>query len=105
MANIYLPCKSVAVAGTAGSTNLIAAVAGQRIRLWQLVASGTAADTTGTLGWTVAGTATSAKFTIGSAPTVLPATGVPWAEADPGTAITFTAAVTSTVTGFYTIGA
>jgi len=104
MPNSYLPTLSVAVAGTGSSANLVAASAGQSTRVWQLVASGTAADTTGVLGWTEAGVATSMKFTVGSSPTVLPMTGVPWAAADVNTAITFTAATTTTLTAYYTKG-
>lgn len=93
------------VAGTGSSANLVASSSGKSIRVWQLVASGTAADTTGVLAYTVAGTATSMKFTVGSTPTVFPATGVPWAIADVGTAVTFTAASTTTLTAYYTQGA
>lgn len=102
MANPYFPTLSVAVAGTAGSTNLVASSAGQSIRVWQLVASGTAADTTGVITWTVAGVATSMKFTVGTSPTIFPMTGAPWAQADTGTSVVFTAAVTTTVTAYYT---
>ena len=104
MPNSYLPTLSVAVAGTGSSANLVAASAGQSTRVWQLVASGTAADTTGVLTWTQAGTSTSMKFTVGSSPTVLPMTGAPWASADVNTAITFTAATTTTLTAYYTKG-
>lgn len=104
MASQYLPTLSVAVAGTASSANLVGASAGQSTRIWQLVASGTAADTTGVLTWTAAGTSTSMKFTVGSSPTIFPMTGVPWAEADVNTAITFTAASTTTLTAYYTKG-
>ena len=82
----------------------MAASAGQSTRIWQLVASGTAADTTGVLTWTEAGTATSMKFTVGANPTIFPMTGVPWAAADVNTAITFTAATTTTLTAYYTKG-
>lgn len=104
MANSYLPTLSVAVAGSGSSKNLLAATASQSARVWQLIMSGTAADTTGQLSWTAAGTSTTMKFTIGSSPTVLPMTGVPWAQADVNTAITFTAASTSTLTAYYTLG-
>lgn len=104
MANPYFPTLSVAVAGTGSSHNLVASASGESIRIWQLIMSGTAADTTGVMTWTVAGTQTSMKFTVGSSPTVLPMTGVPWAMADTGTGIVFTAASTTTVTAYYTIG-
>lgn len=104
MANPYFPTLSVAVAGSGSSKNLIAATTAQSARVWQMIMSGTAADTTGVLNWTVAGTSTAMKFTVGSSPTVLPMTGVPWAQADVDTAITFTAASTTTITAYYTLG-
>lgn len=104
MASAYFPTQVVAVAGTASSANLVGSTAGQSIRIWQLIASGTAADTTGVITFTYAGTATTIKFTVGSSPTILPMTGVPWAVADTGTAITFTAASTTTVSAYYTKG-
>lgn len=104
MASAYFPTLVKAVAGTASSANLVAAVAGQSIRIWQLIASGTAADTTGVITFTVANVSTTIKFTVGTSPTVLPMTGVPWAMADVGTAVAFTAASTTTVTAYYTQG-
>ena len=104
MASQYLPTLSAAVAGTGSSANLVASTAGQSIRIWQLIASGTAADTTGVITFTAAGTAVTIKFTVGTSPTVLPMTGVPWAIADVGTAVTFTAASTTTVSAYYTKG-
>lgn len=98
------PTLAAAVAGTAGSANLIASTAGQSIRIWQMILSGTAADTTAQFVFTVGGTATTVKCAVGASPTILPATGVPWAAADVGTAVTFTAATTTTVTAYYTKG-
>lgn len=105
MASQFFSTLSVAVAGTGASANLVAASAGQSTRVWQLVASGTAADTTGVLTWTQAGVSTSMKFTVGANPTIFPMTGVPWATADVNTNITFTAAATTTLTAYYTKGA
>lgn len=102
MASAYFPTLVVAVAGTGSSANLVASSAGQSIRIWQLIASGTAADTTGVITFTAAGVAATIKFTVGTSPTVLPMTGVPWAVADVGTAIAFTAASTTTVSAYYT---
>ena len=102
--NGCFPTNVVAVAGTASSANLVAAVAKQSIRIWQLLISGTAADTTGVITFTVAGVATTIKFTVGTSPTILPMTGVPWAAADVGTGIVFTAAATTTVSAYYTVG-
>ena len=102
MAPNYLPTLSVAVAGTGSSANLVASSAGQSIRVWQLVVTGTANDTV-SLTFTVAGTATTVKVIIlANTTTVLPATGVPWATADVGTAVAFTAASTTTVSAYYT---
>jgi hypothetical protein len=42
------------------------------------------------------------KFTVGASPTIFPMTGVPWATADVGTAVSFTAAATTTLTAYYT---
>jgi hypothetical protein len=49
------PTLSVAVAGTGSSANLIASTAGQSIRVWQLVITGTVADTV-SITFTAAGT-------------------------------------------------
>jgi hypothetical protein len=70
MASQYFSTLSVAVAGTGSSANLVASSAGQGIRIWQILVAGTS---------------------------VLPMTGVPWAISDSGTAVTFTAATTTTV--------
>ena len=99
------PTLSVAVAGTGSSANLIAATAGQSIRVWQLLISGTAADATVVITFTAAGTATTIKAALPNAGcTGLPMTGVPWAIADVGTAVSFTAATTTTVTAYYSKG-
>lgn len=102
MPNASFPTQSVAVAGNGSSKTLIAGTSTNGTRLWQLVASGTAADTTGVLTWTVAGVSTSMKFTVGANPTIFPMTGVPWAIADVNTNITFTAAAATTLTAYYT---
>lgn len=103
MSQIVTP-QSVAVAGTAGSANLIAGSAGTSIRIWQLIVSGTAADTTVTLVWKVGGVTTTAKLAIGANAVILPYTGCPWASADVGLNVTFTAATTTTLTAYYTQG-
>lgn len=105
MANNFYPTLSKAVAGTGSSANLLAAVAGQSARIWQIVVAGTAADTTVAITWTVAGVSTTMKCGFATAiPVVLPFTGAPWAIADVNTNITFTAASTSTGTIWYTQG-
>jgi hypothetical protein len=105
MANQYFPTLVAAVAGTGSSANLVASSAGQSIRIWQLLISGTAADATVVITFTAAGTATTIKAALPNAGvTVLPMTGVPWAIADVATAVTFTAASTTTVTAYYTKG-
>jgi hypothetical protein len=91
------------VAGTGSSANLVASTAGQGIRVWQLLVTGTTTDTASIV-FTVAGTATTIKVAVTNGSTVLPATGVAWAVADIGTAVTFTAAATTTVTAYYTKG-
>jgi len=104
MPNPYFPCASVAVAGTGSAANLVASSAGQGIRVWQLIASGTANDTV-SLSFTVAGVATTAKIgLLANTSAILPMTGVPWAQADTGTAVQFTAASTTTVTAYYSKG-
>lgn len=97
-------CLSAAVAGTGSSANLVASATGKSIRVWQLICAGTATDTVSLVS-TVAGTATTAKVQVlANTSVVLPATGVPWAAADTGTAVTFTAASTTTLTAYYTEG-
>ena len=103
VANPYLPTLVAAVAGTGSSASLVASTAGQSIRIWQLLISGTAADATVVITFTAAGTATTIKAALPNAGvTVLPMTGVPWAIADTGTAVAFTAATTTTVSAYYT---
>jgi hypothetical protein len=104
MPNPYFPTQSVSVAGTGSAANLVAPSSGQGIRMWQLIASGTANDTV-SLAFTVAGTATTAKISLlANTSVVLPMTGAPWAIADSGTAVQFTAATTTTVTAYYSKG-
>lgn len=95
---------SVAVTGTASSANLVAGSTGKSTRIWQLVISGTAADSTVSLVWKVGGTTTTMPCAIGTAGLILPYTGCPWMSADVATNITFTAAATTVVTAYYTQG-
>lgn len=105
MPNNLFPTLVAAVAGTGSSASLVASAAGQSIRVWQLLISGTAADATVVITFTVAGTATTIKAALPNAGvTVLPMTGVPWCTADVATAVAFTAASTTTVTAYYTKG-
>lgn len=104
MASQYFPTLSVAVAGTGSSANLVASSTGQSIRIWQLVIGGTASDATVAITYTAAGVATTIKLPIGASSLLVPMTGVPWAIADTGTAVTFTAASTTTITAYYTKG-
>ena len=105
MAQIIPAPLSVAVTGTGSSANLIAASAGKSIRIWQLLIGGTAADTSVVITWTVGGVSTTMKCGFATAiPVILPYTGCPWAAADVGTGITFTAASTTIITAFYTKG-
>jgi len=92
-----------AVAGTGSSANLVASSAGKAIRIWQLLVSGTTTDTASIV-FTQAGTATTIKVAVTNGTATLPYTGSPWAVADVGTGITFTAASTTTVSAYYTIG-
>lgn len=103
MASASLPTLVAAVAGTGSSANLVASSAGQSIRIWQLLVTGTTTDTVSIV-FTYAGTATTIKVAVTNGTTVLPMSGVPWAVADVATAVTFTAAATTTVTAYYTKG-
>ena len=104
MPNPSFPLKSVAVAGTGSAANLVASAAGQSIRVWQVLVAGTANDTI-TISFTVAGNSTAAKINIAANSTVIvPFTGAPWCIADVATAVQFTAATTTTVTGYYSLG-
>lgn len=91
------------VAGTGSSATLIGLTAGQSIHIWQMLCAGTTTDTVSIV-FTNAGTATTIKIAVTNGIAVLPATGVPWAVADAGTAITFTGAATTLVTAYYTKG-
>lgn len=102
MANSYFPAESVAVTGTGSSANLVASSTGQSIRLWQLLIGASTTDTTAQYSFTAAGTATTVKVPVVQGTTVLPMTGVPYAIADVGTAITFTAAAGTTFNAYYT---
>ena len=95
--------KVAAVAGTGSSANLVASSAGQSIRVWQLLATGTTTDTVSIV-FTQAGTATTVKVAVTNGTTTLPYSGAPWAVADVGTGVTFTAAATTTVVAYYTQG-
>ena len=98
------PALSVAVAGTGSSANLIGSSAGQSITVFQLLVAGTANDTV-SITWTAAGTSTTAKVNIlANTTAVLHFGGIPWALADVGTAVSFTAASTTTVTAYYSKG-
>lgn len=104
MASQYLPTLVTVVAGTGSSANLVASSTGQSIRVWQLLIVGTGADTV-TVAFTAGGVAASIKVILAVNTTfILPMTGVPWAIADVGTAVTFTAASSTTVTAYYTKG-
>src|SRR6476646_8319535 len=103
MAPNTLPTLSIAVVGTGSPVNL-GPVTGQSIRVWQMVITGTVSDTV-TLVWTVANVQTSMKINVlANSTVVFPMTGTPWATADTGTAISITAASTTTITSYYTKG-
>ena len=104
MASLYQPTLVAVVAGTGSSANLVASSSGQRIRVWQLLMAGTTTDTASIV-FTTAGVATTIKVAVTNGTAVLGNTGSPWCDADPGTAVTFTAASTSTLSAYYTKGA
>jgi hypothetical protein len=95
--------KVAVVAGTGSSANLVASSTGKSIHVWQLLVTGTTTDTVSIV-FTQAGTATTIKVAVTNGTIVLPYTGAPWAIADVGTGITFTAAATTTLSAYYTIG-
>jgi hypothetical protein len=102
VASQSFPTLFTSAAGTGSSANLVASSAGQSARVWQLVMSGTATDKA-TISFTSAGVSSTLTVQIPANGTVvLPMTGAPWAIADTGTAVTFTAASTSTVCAYYT---
>lgn len=97
--------QTLAAAGAGTTANLVASSSGQSITIWQLILSGSTTDTI-TLNWTAAATATAAKIFISASngTVIMPYGGVAWAAADVGTAITFNAASTTTLTVYYTQG-
>ena len=104
MAPGYLPTKVASVTGTSG--NLVASAAGQSIRVWQLLASNAnTTASTATVSSTASGVAnTLTMFIPGNSQAILPNTGAPWAQADTGTAVTFTSGQSLTLTAYYTSG-
>ena len=103
MPNASFPTLSVAVAGTGSSANLVASSTGQSIRVWQLLIGATT-DTTAQFTYTAAGQAVTVKIPAPQGISTLPFTGAPWAIADVGTAVQFTAASTTTLTAYYSKG-
>ena len=101
----YFPTQVTSATGASG--NLVASSAGQSIRVWQLVVASTnAAVQTVTVVSTTAGTSNTLTIAIASNSTVvLPMTGVTYAIADAGTAVTFTGAASVTLTAYYSKGA
>jgi hypothetical protein len=101
----YLPTLVASATGTSG--NVVASSAGQSIRVWQLLLSNSnTTATTATISSTLSGVAnTLTMFIGGTNQAILPSTGVPWAQADTGTGVTFAAGQSVTVTAFYTKGA
>lgn len=97
-----LSALSVTIAGSGISTDLISAKSGKSIRILQLLCCGTANDTV-SITYTVAGVSTTAKVRVlANTSQPFPASGVSWSLADVGTAVTFIAATTTTITAYYT---
>jgi|SRR6516225_3311342 hypothetical protein len=104
MPNASFPTLSVSVTGTGSSANLVASSAGQSIRIWAILIGATTNDTTAQFTFTAAGTATTVKVPVALGTTVLPFTGSPYAIADTGTGVTFTAATGTTFNAVYSKG-
>ena len=103
MASQSFPTKFTSAAGTGSSANLLAAVAGNSFKVWQLAVANSGAAAAVTIVFTLDGT--SQTLTVeapASSTAVLPFSGAPWAAADVGTGVTFTAANTVTLGCYYT---
>jgi hypothetical protein len=101
----YLPTLVASATGTSG--NVVSGSAGQSIRVWQLLLSNSnSTASTATISSTLSGVGnTLTLFVPGNNQAILPNSGVPWSQADTGTAVTFAAGQSITLTAFYTKGA